>query len=582
MQNETFQVTINGMPIEVAPGTTILQAARQLGVQIPTLCHMDLSGFGIRCDWSSCRVCLVEVEGRAKLVTSCSEKCTPNMVVRTDTSRAVSARRISLELLLSNHPQACLTCGKSMDCELQKLARDLNVREIQYVGKRNMFPLDTSSKAIVKDPNKCIMCRHCEYMCNEVQTVGALTGLDRGFGAVVGSAFHSDLKDTCCTFCGQCVATCPTGALLEVSEVSNLWRALQDPKKHVVVQVAPAVRVAIGEMFGLEPGTISTGKLATALRRVGFDAVFDTDWGADLTVMEEAAEIVHRIQNGGVLPILTSCCPAWVNFIENQFPDMLQIPSTCCSPQVMMGAMVKSYYAEKKGLKPEDIVMVSVMPCVAKKAEAERPELSVDGVQDVDLVVTTREFGHMLAELGIDFPSLEESEFDSLMGESTGASVIFGTTGGVIEAALRTAYEWMTGEELKEVEFTPLRGMQGIREGTVQIGDRTLRVGIAHGLGNARQLLEAVRNQEKQYDAIEIMACPGGCIGGGGQPYHHGSMDVVLKRQQAIYQEDRGKKRRKAHENPMIQKVYEEFLGKPNSELAHHLLHTKYSAKETI
>lgn len=579
---DRFPVTINGHSIEVEPGTTILQAARSIGIFIPTLCHMDLQAFGIRCELSSCRVCLVEVEGRPRLVTACSERCAPNMVVHTDTARAVSARRMSLELLLSNHPQSCLTCGKSMDCELQALAKQMNVRHLTYAGKRSHYPVDESSRAIVKDPNKCIMCRHCEIMCNEVQTVGVLSGIRRGFDSVVGTAFHLPMNETSCTFCGQCVATCPTGALLEVSEVDRVWRALRDPKKHVVVQVAPAVRVAIGELFGLPAGTISTGKLATALRRAGFDAVFDTNWGADLTVIEEASEMVHRIKEGGTLPILTSCCPAWVTFIETQFPDMLDIPSTCKSPQIMFGAMVKTYYAQKQNLDPKDIVSVSVMPCLAKKAEAARPELSQDEQANVDLVITTREFAQMLRELGLDLSALPESEFDNLMGESTGASVIFGTTGGVIEAALRTAYEWLTGQELAEVEFTPLRGMEGIREASVQVGDQQLKIGIAHGLGNARRLLENLRSGQAHYDAIEIMACPGGCIGGGGQPYHHGNMDVILKRQQALYQEDRNKVRRKAHENPMIQKLYEEYLGEPYGELAHELLHTEYVARERI
>lgn len=577
-----IRIHINDRPVDVEEGTTILQAARKIGVKIPTLCHLDLEELGILNSTSSCRVCLVEVEGFPRLVTSCSEVVQEGMRILTDSMKAIQARRISVELLLSNHPKACLTCAKSLDCELQKLAHDMSIREITYEGKRMNHPIDTTSRAIVKDPNKCIMCRRCETMCNNVQTVGVLSAMHRGFDTVVGTPFHLPMADTTCTFCGQCVAVCPTGALTEVNETQRVWRALHNPKKHVVAQVAPAVRVALGEMFGMEPGTITTGKIATALKRLGFDAVFDTDWGADLTVMEEASELVHRIQHDGVLPILTSCCPAWVNFIECQFPDMLDIPSTCKSPQIMLGAMVKSYYAKVKQLHAADIVMVSIMPCLAKKAEAERPELARDENKNVDVVLSTREFGHMLSETGINLASLEDSDFDSLMGESTGASVIFGTTGGVIEAACRTAYEMLTGEELEDVEFHELRGMEGIREASIQIGERTLHIGIAHELGNARKLLEGLRSGELKFDAIEIMACPGGCIGGGGQPYHHGSMEILKKRQEAIYQEDRNKVLRKSHQNPMIQKIYDEYLGEPYGEIAHDLLHTRYIAKERI
>lgn len=566
----------------VPADSTILEAARKAGVYIPTLCHLSMPQFNVECVSSSCRVCLVEVEGVPRLVTSCSEKVRDNMVVRTDTVRAVQARRTSVELLLSNHPQSCLTCAKNLDCELQKLAAELNVRDVPYRGKRSHFPEDKSSCAIMKTPDKCIMCRRCEVMCNEVQTVGVLSALSRGFDSVVGTAFQMDLNDTSCTFCGQCVAVCPTGALTEISAIDRVWRALHDSSKHVIVQIAPAVRVAIGEMFGMPAGTIATGKIAAALRRLGFDGIFDTDWAADLTIMEEASELVHRIQHGGVLPILTSCCPAWVKFIETQFPDMLDIPSTCCSPHIMLGAMAKSYYAAKKGLHAEDIVVVSIMPCLAKKAEAARPELSHKGVPDVDIVISTREFGHMLHELGINLALLPDEDFDNIMGESTGASVIFGTTGGVIEAACRTAYEWLTGEELENVEFQSLRGLEGIREATIEIGDLSLRIGIAHGLGNARRLLEGLRDGTYQFDAIEIMACPGGCIGGGGQPFHHGDMEIILKRQEAIYREDRNKKIRLSHKNPMVIRLYEEYLGEPYGELAHDLLHTSYSPKERI
>lgn len=577
-----LSIRINDIPLQVPEGTTILDAAKAVNVKIPTLCHMNLKDFGIVNQSASCRVCVVEVEGRAPLAPACSELCTDGMVIRTDNLRAISARRTAVELLLSNHPFDCLLCPKNLECELQALAQELGIREIRYAGEKMDHPKDTSSYALVKDPNKCVMCRRCETMCNTVQTCGILSAVNRGFNVFVGPAFNLDMVDTSCTFCGQCVAVCPTAALTEVNNTDKVWDHLADPKKHVVVQVAPAVRVAIGEEFGMDPGTITTGKLVSALKALHFDAIFDTDFGADLTIMEEASELIHRIQNGGVLPMLTSCCPAWVKFFEHQFPDMLDIPSTCKSPQIMLGAIIKTYYAEKMGLKPEDIVVVSVMPCLAKKAEAARPELTKDDNNNVDIVITTRELALMLKEAGVNFAGLPESQFDHLLGESTGASVIFGTTGGVIEAAVRTAYDWITGETLEKVDFQQLRGLEGIRSATVKVGDMNLRIGIAHGLGNARKLLEDIRDGISQFDAIEIMACPGGCIGGGGQPYHHGDMDIIKKRQAAIYQEDRGKVLRKSHDNPYIKQLYDEYLGKPNSHKAHELLHTHYIPKEKI
>lgn len=578
------KITINDNVLEVEKGTSILNAAKTAGIHIPTLCHMDLhmDQFGVINQNASCRVCMVEVEGRPALVPSCSEKAVDGMVIRTDTKRAITARRMSVELLLSNHPKDCLMCPKNMECDLQKLAADLGVRDVKWEGERINFQLDKTSKAIVKDVNKCVMCRKCEVMCNEVQTCGILSGVNRGFPSFVGPAFNMDMKETSCTYCGQCVAVCPTAALTEHNQIADVWSAINNPNKHVIAQVAPAIRVAVGEMFGMEPGTISTGQLATAMRRLGFDGVFDTDFAADLTIMEEASELVHRIEHNGTLPILTSCCPAWVQFFEHQFPDMLDIPSSCQSPQIMFGAIAKTYYAEKKGLDPKDIVVVSIMPCIAKKAEAAREELSVEGNQNVDFVLTNREFGKMLKEACIDFATLPEGDFDSMLGESTGAAVIFGTTGGVIEAATRTAYEWVTGEKLENVEFTQLRGMDGIRSAAVQVGDMTLNIGIAHGLGNARKLLEDIKAGRSQFHAIEIMACPGGCVGGGGQPYHHGDMEIVKKRQQALYTEDRNKTIRKSHENAEVIKLYEEFLGKPYGHKAHELLHTHYSPKERV
>ncbi len=579
---ENITLKINDIDVTVPKGTTILEAAKKANAHIPTLCHMDLEGLGIVNKVASCRVCMVEVEGRPALVPSCAETAVDGMVVRTDSTRAIRARRMSVELLLSNHPKDCLTCSKNLDCELQSLAQELGVRGINWQGDMMDYPIDTSSLSIVKNPNKCVMCRRCETVCNEVQTCGILSGLNRGFDAFVGPAFNLPMAETSCTFCGQCVAVCPTAALTEVNHINKVWRAIHNPNRHVVVQVAPSIRVAIGELFGMDAGTITTGKLASALRRIGFDAVFDTDWAADLTIIEEASELVHRIEHNGTLPMLTSCCPAWVQFFEHQFPDLLDIPSSCKSPQIMFGAMAKSYYAEQVGIESKEITVVAIMPCLAKKYEAGRDELRNNGEKNVDYVLTTREFGAMLKEAGIDFASLPESDFDSLLGESTGAGVIFGSTGGVIEAAVRTAADMIAGEEVDTIDYHALRGLDGIREATVTVGDLDINIGIAHGLGNARKLLEDIQSGKSSYHAIEIMACPGGCIGGGGQPYHHGNMEIIQKRQQAIYKEDRGKARRKSHENPMIKKIYDEYLGKPYGERAHELLHTHYFAKDKI
>ncbi len=575
-------IKINGIRIQVPDHTTVLEAAKKVGVHIPTLCHLKLDDFGIVNRVSSCRVCVVEEVGKPSLIPSCSAVVYEGMNIRTDSVKALNARRNNLELLLSNHPFDCLTCPKNLQCELQSLANELHITEIHAKGEKMHYPIDRSSNAIVKDPNKCVMCRRCETMCNDVQTVGVLSAINRGFNVVVAPAFNIDLADSSCTYCGQCVAVCPTAALTARSDIQKVWRALANERRHVVVQVAPAVRVAIGEMFGMEPGTISTGKVVTALRRLGFDAVFDTNFGADLTIIEEANELVHRIQHGGVLPMLTSCCPAWVKFFEHQFPDMLDIPSTCKSPQTMLGAIIKSYYLKNLDILPRRLKVVSIMPCVAKKAESARPELSKEELNHVDYVLSTREFGYMIKEAGIDFAKLEESEFDNLLGESTGAAAIFGTTGGVIEAATRTAYEMITGESLGNVDFKQLRGLEGIREATVKIGDLDLKIGIAHGLGNARKLLESIKAGTSHFHAIEIMACPGGCIGGGGQPYHHGNQDILKKRQDAIYAIDKSLPKRKSHENEMVLKLYEEYLGAPYGEKAHDLLHTCYTPGERI
>ncbi|MBM7615795.1 NADH-dependent [FeFe] hydrogenase, group A6 [Alkaliphilus hydrothermalis] len=579
---EQVKVTINGKEVTVPREYTILNAAVEAGVRIPTLCHLDLHDLKMVNRTASCRVCMVEVEGRPNLAPACATPINDGMVIRTDTLRAIKGRRMAVELLLSNHPTDCLICPKNLQCELQALAHELNVREINFSGAMNEFHIDSSSQALVKYQSKCILCRRCETACNEVQTCGILSALNRGFETVVGPAFNLPMVDTSCTYCGQCVAVCPTAALTEVNHVPKVWETLNNPKKYVVVQTAPAIRVALGELFGMEAGTIVTGKLAAALRRLGFDQVFDTDYGADVTIIEEAKELMNRLENNGRLPMLTSCCPAWVSFIEHQFPDLVDVPSTCKSPHIMLGTLTKTYFAEKNNIDPADIVMVSIMPCIAKKAEAARTELAIDDHDNVDIVITTREFGAMLKEAGIDFDKLPDEDFDNPLGESTGASIIFGTTGGVIEAAVRTVHDWMTGEDLEDVEFTALRGIEGLREATVDINGQEIRIGIANGLGNARQLLEEVRSGESKYHAIEIMACPGGCIGGGGQPYHYGNDEVVKKRQQAIYEEDRRKTVRKSHHNKEVMKMYEDYMGEPYGEKAHHLLHTSYSPKERI
>ncbi|WP_127837389.1 NADH-dependent [FeFe] hydrogenase, group A6 [Clostridium prolinivorans] len=575
-------VTINNRQVQVEEGTTILEAAKVLNIKIPTLCHLNLHDIKMVNQTASCRVCMVEIEGRKNLAPACATPVFDKMVVKTNTIKAIKARRTVVELLLSDHPKDCLVCDKNTNCELQQLAADLGIRDIPYKGEMSTYEIDDSSYSIVRNLDKCILCRRCETMCNKVQTVNVLSGVERGFETAVAPAFNLPLTDTSCTFCGQCVAVCPTGALTEVNNISKVWNALRDKDKFVIVQTAPAVRVALGEEFGLEPGTVVTGKMVTALRELGFDKVFDTDFAADLTIMEEASEFVHRIKHGGKLPILTSCCPGWVKFFEHQFPDLLDIPSTCKSPHEMFGAVAKTYLAEKLGIDPKNIVVVSVMPCLAKKYEAARPELSHEGNQDVDIVITTRELAKMLKEAGINFNSLEDGDFDNPLGESTGASVIFGTTGGVLEAALRTAYEWLTDEELKDVEFHNLRGMDGVKEATVKINDMDVNVAVAHGLGNARKILEAIRNGEANYQAIEIMACPGGCIGGGGQPYIHGDIEILKKRAEGIYNEDRSKAKRKSHENESVLKLYKEYLGEPYGEKAHELLHTHYTERKKM
>lgn len=576
-ETKMIKLFINDREVEIEEGSTILQAARKINIHIPTLCHLDLHNLRMVNQTASCRVCVVEEEGRSKMLTACTTKVKEGMRIRTDTVKVIRARRMMIELLLSNHPTDCLVCIMNGECELQDLAANAGIKRIHYPGERLQVPIDESSLSIVRNMNKCILCKRCETMCNEVQTVGALTDVGRGFTTVVGTAFNDPMHESTCTFCGQCIAVCPTGALTEVNNIEKVWRAISS-KKTVVVQTAPAVRVALGELFGMPAGSDVTGKMVTALRMMGFDRVFDTNFAADVTVMEEAAELVERLKSKDKpLPILTSCCPSWVKFIEEQFPECLDIPSSAKSPHEMFGSLAKTYLADKIGVAPEDMVVVSVMPCVAKKYESARPELGQDnGISDVDIVITTRELGQMLRDLSLDFANLPDSQFDLIMGESSGAGDIFGTSGGVIEAALRTAYHMLTGKELEEVEFKSLRGLEGIKEAEVEINGQIVKIACANGLGNARYVLEKIKRGEADYTAIEIMACPGGCIAGGGQPYHHGNIEIIEKRMAAIYAHDRAKKIRRAHENPMVQALYKEYLDHPLSERAEKLLHTHY------
>lgn len=580
-------VIIDDKHVQVPAGTTIHMAAKEVGINIPTLCYLNLKDFGCVNKVASCRVCVVEVEGKGNLAPACSTPVFEGMKVCTNSIRVLNSRKTVLELMLSDHPKDCLTCQKSGECELQSLAISFGIREIKYQGKESTYRKD-ATKSIIRDRDKCIMCRRCETMCNEVQTVGVLSAIDRGFNAVVSTALEMDLKDSVCTFCGQCVAVCPTGALVERDATWDVLAALANPKKTVIVQTAPAVRTALGEEFGYPAGTGVTGKLAAALRKLGFSKVFDTDFAADLTIMEEASELLDRLTRYKAgdktvkLPLLTSCCPAWVNFFEHNFPDLLDIPSSAKSPMQMFSAVAKNIYTKELGIDRKDLVVVSVMPCLAKKYEADREEFSKDGNYDTDIVITTRELARLIKYANINFHALEDEDFDKPLGESTGAGVIFGRTGGVIEAALRTAADWYTGESLEKIDYKEVRGLEGVRSADVKVGDLDLKIGIAHGLGEARKLLNEIRAGKSQYHAIEIMACKGGCIGGGGQPYHHGDTEILKKRISVINSEDTSKTLRKSHENPYIKRLYEAYFDKPMSHNAHELLHTRYFEKNKI
>lgn len=580
------KVTIDGKGAEVEMGSTILQAAQKVGVDIPTLCYLNLHNTKMENKTASCRICVVEVEGRRNLAPACATPVVDGMVVKTHSMRVIEARKTILELILSDHPQDCLACTKLGDCELLAMAQRLGIREVSLDrgGSQSTYEKDCGT-AIVRDMDKCIMCRRCETMCNEVQSVGALSGINRGFEAVVSPAFELPLEETQCVQCGQCMAVCPTGAITEREYVKEVKKALVNPNQTVIVQVAPAVRAALGEEFGLPAGTLVTGKMVAALRQIGFDYVFDTDFAADVTIMEEGYELLDRLTKVAQgskevkLPILTSCCPAWVNFYESQFSELLDLPSTARSPQQIFGSIAKHYFTQKMNIDPKSLVVVSVMPCVAKKYEAAREEFG----EDVDLVLTTRELARLIKQCNIDFNQLEDEDFDSPLGESTGAGVIFGTTGGVMEAALRTAYEKVTGQTLEQLEFEAVRGWDGVRVAQVEMGETTLNVAIVHGLSHARKIMEEIKaGNPRNLHAVEVMSCPGGCIGGAGQPYHHGEVSLLKKRQQALYQEDENKVLRKSHENESVKVLYQDYFVEPLSHKAHELLHTQYTERKRI
>lgn len=578
---EMVTLTIDGREVQAPVGSTVLQAAQQAGIDIPTLCHLkDINKIG------ACRVCLVEVENARGLQASCVYPVSQGLKVKTNTNQIREARKAVVELILSNHPMECLTCNRSTNCELQAIAKKLGIKDIRFQGENTVFPVDSSTPAIERIPDKCVLCRRCVAACNEVQGVGILGLNERGFASIVAPAFDRQLSDVNCVLCGQCVNVCPVGALREKDDTDKVWAAINDPEKIVVVQTAPAVRAVLGEEFGLPIGTSVTKKMVTALRRLGIDKVFDTDFTADLTILEEGSELLHRVKNGGKLPLITSCSPGWIKYCEHHFPEFLDNLSTCKSPQQMFGALAKTYFPEKIGVDPAKIFSVSIMPCTAKKFECQRPEMKDSGFQDVDVVLTTRELAKMIKEAGIDFVNLPDEEYDAPMGISTGAAVIFGATGGVMEAALRTVYEIVTGKTLENVDFMAVRGLEGIREASVDLPPLgTVKVAIAHGLSNARKLLEKIKAGEAEYHFVEIMCCPGGCIGGGGQTLVSAPDRMKLPedykklRAKAIYDEDKDMPLRKSHENPAITKIYEEYLVKPLGEKSHHLLHTHYHAR---
>lgn len=576
---DRVKVIIDGMEVFVPRNYTVLQAAKEVGIEIPTLCYLK----GIN-EIGSCRICLVEVEGARNLQAACVSPVFDGMVVKTKTEAVRLARKTNLELILSHHDKRCLTCIRNGNCELQKLAEEFNISEWPYEGESILQDVDDKSPAIVRDQNKCVLCGRCVSVCGNIQTVYAIGVNERGFETRVSPAFGRSLDDSPCITCGQCIISCPVGALGEKEHIEKVWEALSNPDVHVVAQTAPSIRVSLGEEFGMPLGQRVTGKMVAALKMLGFDKVFDTDLGADLTIMEESAELLHRLQSGGKLPLMTSCCPGWVSFCEKFYPELIDNLSTCKSPHMMLGSVIKSYYSEKVGIPKEKIFVVSIMPCTAKKYEIERPEMQKDGIKDVDAVLTTREIAKMIKEAGIDFKNLKDEPFDNPLGEATGAGVIFGTTGGVMEAALRTVADLLEGKEIRTIDYTDVRGMEGVREAQIQIGGQSIKIAVAHSLGHARLLMDKIINGEAEYHFIEVMACPGGCINGGGQPILSSRklyyVDPKVYRSRSIYDEDKCLTIRKSHENPQIKVLYKECFEKPLSKKSHELLHTHYYKKE--